>query len=54
MDLDTHISIDSHTATSGLRYFSTQDSFFSNFKVWALLRALQFENLTGDIFRHKQ
>ena len=24
VDLDTHISIDSHTATSGLRYFSTQ------------------------------
>jgi hypothetical protein len=49
MDLDTHISIYYYTSTSGLRYFSTQD-----FKVRALLRALQFENLTGDIFRHKQ
>jgi len=54
VDLDTHISIYFHTATSGLRYFSTQDSLFSNFKVRALLRALQFENLTGDISRHKQ
>ena len=41
--LDAHISIDSHTATSGLRYFSTH-----TLRARAFARVLQFENLTID------